>query len=235
MEAWRDAPADPVGEGLKESSLTTYWGLRRDCLAMGLIASVATIDKIVALLSGSSPTMGKHSALVDELQGRLTDEMKGMVFLSLNLQETEEYNNPRAGWEAVIDRFPSVVRDVEESGKCLAFGRNTACVFHLMRIMESGLVVHGKSVGVRKKSPTWDAILTAVDRKLNPKPGVKKTERWRKHEPWFAEANSMLRAVKIAWRNPTMHVTRAYDEEEAREVYAAVKTFMSHLASKLKE
>jgi hypothetical protein len=44
-----------------------------------------------------------------------------------------------------------------------------------------------------------------------------------------------LRAVKDAWRNPTMHVRIAYDEEESRDVWNTVRVFMRHLATKLEE
>jgi hypothetical protein len=52
-------------------------------------------------------------------------------------------------------------------------------------------------------------------------------------EPFFSTATVNLRAVKDAWRNPTMHVERVYDEELATELWGAVRAFMRHLATKL--
>jgi hypothetical protein len=42
-----------------------------------------------------------------------------------------------------------------------------------------------------------------------------------------------LHAVKVAWRNPTMHIVNQYTPEQAEEVFNAVRGFMRHLASKL--
>ncbi len=39
--------------------------------------------------------------------------------------------------EEVLTRTSELTEDAEEAGNCFAFGRYTACVFHLMRIMET--------------------------------------------------------------------------------------------------
>ena len=38
----------------------------------------------------------------------------------------------------IKDAFPFSIYDMEAAGKCLALGRGTACVFHLMRVFEVG-------------------------------------------------------------------------------------------------
>jgi hypothetical protein len=50
---------------------------------------------------------------------------------------------------------------------------------------------------------------------------------------FFSNATADLRSVKDAWRNPTLHIERIYDGEEASEIWNAVKTFMRGLAQKL--
>ena len=39
----------------------------------------------------------------------------------------------------VNDKFPSAAFDIDEAGKCLAIGRSTAAVFHLMRALETAI------------------------------------------------------------------------------------------------
>ena len=41
-----------------------------------------------------------------------------------------------------------------------------------------------------------------------------------------------LQAVKLAWRNPTMHIVKKYSEDEASRIFDAVRGFMQRLASK---
>ena len=54
-------------------------------------------------------------------------------------------------------------------------------------------------------------------------------------EPFYTEAVLDLRAIKNAWRNPTMHFRRKYDESQALRVYETVGEFLGHLATRLHE
>ncbi len=107
-----------------------------------------------------------------------------------------------------------------------------------MRVMEIGLRAIGRSLNDPsldpEKNPTWDAILKKCDAELQ-KPKAQRGPKWRDDEPFFSEATVFLRAVKNAWRNPTMHIERKYTEEEAREIWNAVAAFMRLLATKLSE
>ena len=102
--------------------------------------------------------------------------------------------------------------------------------------MEVGVVALGHAVGVKKHSRTWEAVLSAIDAKLNPPKGSpKKTARWRKDEAFYAEANAHLRSLKIAIRNPPMHRGTLYTEDKAREIYDNARGFFKYLATKVKQ
>lgn len=137
--------------------------------------------------------------------------------------------------EKVAAVFSSAVFDIEEAGKCLVFERWTASVFHLMRVMEVGLRVLGNTL----KLPTttnrnWDSILKKCDSELA-KPLAQRSPEWASDDAFFSNATAMLRAVKDAWRNPTMHIEKTYTEEQAEDVWNAVKGFIRSLATKLEE
>jgi hypothetical protein len=66
-------------------------------------------------------------------------------------------------------------------------------------------------------------------------PHKKKPRGWKKDEPFYREVLGDLQAIKIAWRNPTMHIVRHYSAEEAEDVFRAVRTFMKRLAEKFSE
>jgi hypothetical protein len=141
----------------------------------------------------------------------------------------------------VARAFPTAAYDIHEAARCLALACGTAAVFHVMRAMEVGVVALGQAVGVRTRSPTWEAVLSQIDRKLDPsrvgKAGkkLKKSSRQRRDEKFMAEANAHLRSVKIAMRNPTMHCERAYSQEEAWSVFDSARVFYQHLSQRLKE
>lgn len=108
----------------------------------------------------------------------------------------------------------------------------------MMRVMEVCLRALGKSLNDPtidpKRNPTWDAILRKGDEETAKRVKDRCPE-WQADERFYAEATAILRAVKNAWRNPTMHVEINYDEERAFEIWASVKSLIAHLATKLRE
>ena len=135
----------------------------------------------------------------------------------------------------VHEAFPSAVINVEEAGKCYAVGRYTACVFHLQGVMQSGLNALAETFGIKpSENRTWDAVLKKIDPELR-KGFLERRDLFKTDEQFCAESAALLRAVKIAWRNPTMHVENIYDQEKALDVFNAVKGFMRHLARHISE
>jgi hypothetical protein len=49
---------------------------------------------------------------------------------------------------------------------------------------------------------------------------------WKRDEPFFRDVMGDLTAIKIAFRNPTMHIMRKYDRDEAEEIYRMTRRFM---------
>jgi len=148
------------------------------------------------------------------------------------------YLSPEPFGQEVHSRFHTANYDMNEAGKCLSFGRNTAAVFHLMRVLEVGLRALGKALNDpsldSKRNPNWETILRKCDQELQ-KPHKDRSPEWAADEPFFSTATVNLRAVKDAWRNPTMHVEQVYDDEQAREVWSSARAFMRHLATKLQD
>jgi hypothetical protein len=217
-----------------------FFTLGQDCATHGLLAAATSAQRLSDLFSKPRPDPQRLKVLADEFHGRLGDEMASVMFLSLTLQEAKLYRDPRSEWAEILDlsRFPGAIRDVEDAGRCLALGRNTACVFHLMRIMELGLRSLGKALKDPsldpRTNPAWEKILRKCDDELK-KPLASRSPEWASDEQFFSEATAFLRAVKDAWRNPTMHIEKHYDATEAADIWRSVRAFMRHLATKLTE
>jgi hypothetical protein len=170
-----------------------------------------------------------------QLQFRIEDELKSKLFMYCPSEKAYYYfNSLKIFGETVIEKFPSIITDIEEAGKCYAVGRNTAAVFHLCRVVEVGLRALGKSLNIPELNPTWETILKKCDVELS-KPIKDRAVLWKTDDIFFSEATANLRAVKSAWRNPTMHVGSKYTDEEAENIFSAIKGFMKHLAVKLSE
>jgi hypothetical protein len=132
--------------------------------------------------------------------------------------------------EKILKEFPVIRDEVEDAARCIAFGRGTSSVFHLMRIMEAGLKILAKSLGI-PYAPSWEAYLKQIGSKIDA-PHKTKGIRWKRDEPFFRDILGDLHNVKIAWRNPTMHIVRRYTPDEADEVFRAVRTFMGRIATR---
>lgn len=172
-----------------------------------------------------------------EIATRIQDELSLKLVMQIDSEDQAYFTDPRGKFgKATLDKFPSIVGDVESAGRCYASGNGTACVFHLMRVMECGLRALGKSLDDTsldpKTNPTWQKIISRCTDELK-KPLRNRSDLWRQDEVFFSQASASLMAVKDAWRNPTMHVEQNYDNDQALVVYNAVRGFMSQLSSKL--
>jgi hypothetical protein len=161
------------------------------------------------------------------LYRRIKDEFENQLFFMIPPNKASLYESGATFFDKrASDRFPDLLYDMDEACKCYALGRTTACVFHLMRIMERGVQVFGDLLGVTSTAEkVWQTIIGDIRKAVEKKyPDRKQVERI-KYENVLAH----LETIKIAWRNPTMHPKNTYTEEEAEGIIHAVKIFMGDL------
>ena len=164
------------------------------------------------------------------LRHRVNDDFKGLFFLFIT--DPKYYSKPNLFGESVFNAFSSVTGEIEEAGKCLALERGTACVFHLMRIVEAGLAALAKRLRISPQK-SWGAYLQKIDhiKMQKPSPPIWFT----RNEEFFIESAIRIGSVKDAWRNPTIHhLERTYTVEQAKEIFSAIQSLMRHLATKLR-
>ncbi len=217
---------DALQRVIDSLKITRTW-----CVAVGLQTSVAGIDYVLAL----PEQQFKYKALkriFGDLRRRIEDELSTVLLMHVPSQVAGYYDDAPLFGEAVALKFGDAVTDIQEAGKCFALARYTACVFHLMRVMEHSVQYLGKQLGVGLvEEKNWHNILDEVDKAIKNLPvgtGRQKGERNK-----FSQASAYLRMVKDAWRNDVMHPKGTYTGEEAERVFRNVKDFMVHLATKL--
>ncbi len=206
------------------------------CNKLGLSMSVMMVQRMKDLLAENTPiALSEVAKMTGELDNRVIDEMKSRKFFSIEPDKVAIVDGKNLFGEEVTEAFPSAIVDIEEAGKCLAFERWTATVFHLMRAMEVGLNVLGKALGLPvTTNQNWGSILKKCNKELS-EPQAKRSPEWASDNAFFSGASAYLRSVKDAWRNPTMHVAQVYTEVQAEDIWNAVKAFMRQLSTKLKE
>lgn len=122
--------------------------------------------------------------------------------------------------------------DIEQAAKCLATDRYTASVFHGLRVLESGLNALAMSMGISNpvdNDRSWGKVLRKIKDQIELREKSKEPI-WKKRVPALWDAHGFLQAVKLAWRDDTMHIMDKYDGPEARRIYRALQSFMEHIA-----
>jgi hypothetical protein len=228
-EILRDAPErfdELMGVGFR-SDFTKFLPQLR---AAELELTAKAVERLLMVLSGPTQTQTVQDALrrIDE---NLADELETRRFLYVPTRAVEYYETPFAGWGAALDNFP-IRFDVGEAGKCYALGRHTACVMHLMRVLEEGLKAFARHCGVTWTADvhSWDTIIRRINERIRTIPGERKADQQR-----LSEISAHLRLAKDAWRDYVMHKPVEYGEETARDIFASVKAFMRDLDKELAE
>jgi len=193
--------------------------------------TIKSADRLSKHLFETNVLSSETLNLINDIRTRLGDELSEMALFGIKRHaELYEPKKPLFG-EAVADKFALAIPDIEDAGKCLAVEQGTACVFHLMRIMEVGLKSVGDLLGI-PYAPSWESYIKQIQDKIGEKHDRKGVD-WKRDEPFFRDVLGDLQSIKICWRNPTMHVVRRYSSKEADQIFGTVRTFMMRLADHL--
>lgn len=176
------------------------------------------------------PLQGRIGRLKDAVIGET--KTRSALILNANAKELWQPSKPTFG-DDFKNKFQSAQYDLDEACKCLALGRSTAAVFHLMRITETGLqALHGClgiPVALAGNDRNWGKILGRVRDDIK-----QRGTRWAEHDQ-FQEFYALLDAVKDAWRNATMHIENKYTPDEAQHIFNMVRGFMGRIALRMDE
>lgn len=204
---------------------------------LGLSLSARTAESLVSHMENQSPwrEIVQH---IQNLHGRIGDELKGRFFLIVPADLVYAFTTTDIFGISLATKFPSASSEIAEAGKCLALGRSTASVFHLMRVMEIGLHAFRACLGipdpVKGHDKNWGSILQKCVARLDQ---LDKNGSWKvpADKMLFRELYASIDGIKNAWRNNTMHVERTYSQDEAQYIFTLVKGFMQNIAARFDE
>lgn len=190
-------------------------------------------DEIHAIYNPQNPPSEVLHGQITNLKKRIEDELKGRTFLGIDPGEARTYMN--AGWigEEVLNKFPGLHWEAAEAGNCFALERDTACVFHLMRILEYGLASFAESLNVPIANPNWHQVLTACEAKI--KTLIFQDPARKADEPFYNNAALEFRHFQRALRNHVAHARERYSHGEAADVMAHVASFMKEISERLRQ
>jgi hypothetical protein len=230
--------AAPTDEQLL-SVLGHLQSLQDTCSKMQLHVSARSMARTILEFKNKRPTMGLARQRYLEWYSCFESEVGGQIYL-LVLPHRAGYLSFAAddleGFEISklvdgLNDYPNALYDAREAGNCFALERFTACVYHLMRVAEFGLVSIARTVGVEEEkiNKGWDGCLHGIQSEINKISSTKPTPDWQGKVKSYNDLCSWLTAIQKGWRNPVSHVPRIYSEDEARSMFAAIKTLFDHI------
>jgi len=199
----------------------------RICAASGLEDRVgAEITRFQAALE--KVPLQDIAQRCDHLKERLLDELKDEFYFHVSRADRQYYGQTSPFGETVTRKFAAAVEDFEQAAKCLALQQATACVFHLMRGMETAVRRLARKLNMPINSQTtWRQLTNNMDVIINNMPQTNNIQR-QKRSDW-QEARVNLHYLGGYIRNNTMHPTSAYRQDEARQIFNTVGVSMRAL------
>lgn len=188
-----------------------------------------------SIRSGKLKNVHDIKPKVSELLNIIRYQLRSRLILMLPPSKTNYYDDVFKVFSyATREAFPSAFVDMTEACKCFALGRHTACVFHLMRVLEAGLDALSKSLE-KPIGKNWNVALDMIEKEIRSRSIKTHGQQWKIDEPFYSEAATHFRFIKNAWRNYAVHLHEHYNQERSRMILDHVGEFMRHLATRLGE
>lgn len=222
-----------IGDGNRHDVIKHLENLCAQLQELELDMSLSSARELLAAIKENKET--EWEFLLRDLHRRIFEQLESVVVLTVPTAKKKYYESHCVLFrQTVLEKFPSIVREADEAAKCFALGRETACVFHLMRILEIGLQALAVALGVPHDKQNWENIINNIEAKIRaigPAAGID----WKIDEQFYSAAAVQFRYFKNAWRNHVMHIRDSHNEESAREIMEHVRAFMRHLSERLTE
>lgn len=210
------------------SSLLDKLAAECDVLGLDQTGALAARIQVRVREKGKEYSYPEFAADLDTVVFSFVNALRKELFVRVPLEREPYFQQDALLGTAVAKAFPSAADDIQHAGTCYALGQNTACVFHLMRVLERPLGVLAAKFSVDFEYKAWGTVIDQIEKAVKlwaRGQGVDPRERQR-----YAEAASHLGFVKDAWRNEVNHVRGVYDKGQAESVLTNVRGFMQALA-----
>lgn len=216
------------------------------CEDLGLVESGECAKRIQNELLREDQTFSNQELLwkLDGLLSLLESEMSKHLYFRVPNEFIPFLDGKLLFGSKVNAAFPSIESDLKEAGNCLAFGRNSATIFHLMRVAEVGLWELGRDRQIplakakKIEFTDWGLIIRELE------DAVKAIQQWQnstsKEEAhkFYNHAVVEIRAFNDGWRRHSAHARPHMPDtspDEAKALWGHVERFMQTLAGKISE
>jgi len=224
---------------------------------LSLTSSTRQLARINARLAKAPISDAELAQLFTELRVRVGEDLHDRVFFCITdpiriqrffkagteadaqgfliWRDVDEVFDPK-----VLERFPQTASDIAGACECFVFHCFPASVFHLMRIVECGVLAVARLADINDPKPSWGAVLGKLDKYAYRTEYKDLPVAVQPHVALIKTLLPTMHAIQHAWRNQTViHVenklipTTLVDENVALEIMNAVQAFMRTLAVSL--
>ena len=196
-------------------------------------------DELQVVWEIMGPEMaGRRFACIESAKDEYLCEMLGDPS---DVSNTDR-RDPSPLWLNIWKMFPIAKTECEEAIYCYALERNTACVFHSMRVAEIGLRALARRMKVKlpkNKKLEWAQCQEVLREMSNKTDTIARTAKAGPAKDELLEfyngAIGQFYGFKDEFRNQVMHLRKAYDEFEAASAVTRVRDFMGKLSRRINE
>jgi hypothetical protein len=176
------------------------------------------------------------------LREAIDGDLQGRWFAVISAEKGKLVFGNYIFWDPVDEKFPSATYDITEAQLCYGLERNTATVFHCMRIAEIGLRSLARRMKVklpkraRLEWAEWQTVLREMSKVADAIAGTKKAGPAKDELlDFYRGALGQFYGFKDEYRNHVMHTRSSYDEHRAASVLLQVRDFMVKLSMRIDE
>jgi hypothetical protein len=191
------------------------------------------------------------SPKLSELRRRIREDLEDHVYLCIPYataqrcfrKDSHGLQQPKVSSELmdprIAERFPAALDDIEAAYRCFVFDCYPASMFHLMRVVEIGVLKLAKVAGLHDPTPSWGAVLKYVEKIVLRTKHEDIDPLVQPHREMLEAVLPQMQAIQRAWRNKFTHVedkiipAGVMSESVAAEILTAVEAFMRQLACDL--
>jgi hypothetical protein len=183
--------------------------------------------------------------ILHELNWSFVTELRAINFAFIPTEKLPHFEQGKLFGKNVFDKFPKARDDIKSAGNCLATDLYDATVFHLMLVMNNGLLALAKHIAVPvEEKPLeyleWHTLIGKIDTKLGEMANAIQNGQTAgtikdADLDFYQGLLDNLKYTKDAHRNPITHARGNYDESTATAVFNDVRRFMERLATRVSE
>lgn len=174
-------------------------------------------EEVIKKLQEKNPDENATSEDKKKLQGAF-ESINETLLAELKMGNAYSLTEKRLGLDKLVNDVdklfgdnifeklsPICKKDFQEAGKCIAFERNTAAAFHILRGMEEVLRNYYKEKIKRNRLDPllWNSMLDQLDSKNKISKGLL----------------AILDNLRDEFRNPTAHPVKNYNADEVQNLY----------------